>query len=225
MLLKLEQITKSYTSGKNSQRIILDKLDFEIVRGEQIAIVGPSGSGKTTLLNMIGALDRPDSGNIIFENQNISEFNDTQLAKFRSERVGFVFQLHHLLPQLSLLENVLLPVLALKKRVDIETLGRAHFLIEKMGLSAVSKQKPSELSGGECQRAAVARALINRPVLLLADEPTGALDSKSAENISDLLISLNADENVTLAVVTHSFDLAKKMDRFYKMDQGKLVLS
>lgn len=225
MLLKLEQISKSYNSGSNLQRLILNNLDLEIQKAERVAIVGPSGSGKTTLLNMVGALDRPDSGQIIFDNQNISVFDDSQLAKFRSEKIGFVFQLHHLLPQLSLLENVLLPVLALQKKVNTENLERAEYLINIMGLSSVSKQKPSELSGGECQRAAVARALINKPVLLLADEPTGALDAKSAENISDLLLKLNSEENISLVLVTHSVELSKKMDTIYKLDSGKLVKS
>ena len=220
MLLKLEKITKFYSKD----RTILDQLDLEIKAGERIAIVGPSGSGKTTLLNLIGTLDRPDSGKMYFEDQDLSAFSDQQLAKFRNEKIGFVFQLHHLLPQLTLLENILLPTLTDKKLQGKESVERAHKLISRMGLSEVSHQKPSELSGGECQRTAVARALINRPKLILADEPTGALDQKSAFNLTDLLVELNQEEGVTLIVVTHSMDVARKMDRIYKLENGKLTI-
>lgn len=224
MLLKLQQISKSYPSGNNpSGRVILDQLDLEVNPGERIAIVGPSGSGKTTLLNLIGTLDRPDSGKTVFENQDLSGFNDEQLAKFRNEKIGFVFQMHHLLPQLSLLENVLIPTLTDKKLQGKETLDRAQKLIARMGLDEVAHQKPAELSGGECQRTAVARALINQPKLILADEPTGALDQKSSGILADLLVELNQEEGVTLIVVTHSMELARKMQRIYKLENGKLV--
>jgi len=218
MLLKLEKVTKSYSKD----RTILDQLELEIKAGERIAIVGPSGSGKTTLLNLIGTLDRPDSGKMYFDNQDLSVFSDQQLAKFRNEKIGFVFQMHHLLPQLTLLENILLPTLTDKKLQGNETMERAQKLISRMGLSGVSHQKPAELSGGECQRTAVARALINRPKLILADEPTGALDQKSAFNLTDLLVELNREEGVTLIVVTHSMDVASKMDRIYRLEAGVL---
>jgi ABC-type lipoprotein export system ATPase subunit len=220
MLLKLEKISKSYSKD----RTILDQLDLEVYAGERIAIVGPSGSGKTTLLNLIGTLDRPDSGKMYFENQDLSVFTDQQLAGFRNEKIGFVFQMHHLLPQLTLLENILLPTLTDKKLQGKETLEHAQKLIARMGLADVSHQKPSELSGGECQRTAVARALINRPKLILADEPTGALDQKSAFNLTDLLVELNKEEGLTLIVVTHSMDVAGKMDRIYKIENGRLIL-
>lgn len=219
MLLKLDKISKSFSK----ERMILDQLDMEVNAGERIAIVGPSGSGKTTLLNLIGTLDRPDSGKMVFENQDLSGYTDQQLAQFRNEKIGFIFQLHHLLPQLTLLENVLLPSLTNKKLQGKETLERAHKLINRMGLAEVIHQKPSELSGGECQRTAVARALINRPGLILADEPTGALDQKSSGILADLLVELNKEEGVTLIVVTHSTDLAKKMDKIYRLENGKLV--
>lgn len=226
MLLKLNQITKSYYSGNSpSGRVILDQLDLEVNPGERIAIVGPSGSGKTTLLNLIGTLDQPDSGKMYFENQDLSVFTDQQLAGFRNEKIGFVFQMHHLLPQLTLLENILLPTLTDKKLQGKETLERAQKLITRMRLAEVAHQKPAELSGGECQRTAVARALINRPKLILADEPTGALDQKSAFNLTDLLVELNKEEGLTLIVVTHSMDVAKKMDRIYQLENGKLVES
>ena len=219
MLLKLENISKSYAKD----RMILDQLSLEINAGERVAIVGPSGSGKTTLLNLIGTLDRPDSGKMIFDNQDLSAMNDSQLAQFRNRKIGFVFQMHHLLPQLSLWENVLLPTLTDPALQGKETEDRAKRLIERVGLSGVVSQKPSELSGGECQRTAVVRALINRPALLLADEPTGALDQKSSVNLTDLLIELNKEEGVALVVVTHSMEVARKMDRIYTLQEGKLV--
>jgi ABC-type lipoprotein export system ATPase subunit len=219
MLLKLENISKSYSKD----RVILEQLSLEINAGERVAIVGPSGSGKTTLLNLIGTLDRPDVGKMIFDGQDLSAMNDNQLAQFRNRKIGFVFQMHHLLPQLSLMENVLLPTLTDPALQGKETEERARRLIERVGLSGVIGQKPSELSGGECQRTAVVRALINRPALLLADEPTGALDQKSSGNLTDLLIELNREEGVALVVVTHSLDVAKKMDRIYRLDNGKLI--
>lgn len=221
MLLKLEKVTKSYSKD----RTILDQLELEIKAGERIAIVGPSGSGKTTLLNLIGTLDRPDEGKMIFDGQDLSAMNDNQLAQFRNRKIGFVFQLHHLLPQLSLMENVLLPTLTDSALQGKEAEERAKRLIERVGLSGVVGQKPSELSGGECQRTAVVRALINRPALLLADEPTGALDQKSSGNLTDLLIELNKEEGVALVVVTHSMDVAKKMERIYRLENGRLVES
>ena len=221
MLLKLENISKSYSK----YRVILDQLSLDINAGERVAIVGPSGSGKTTLLNLIGTLDRPDSGKMIFDGQDLSVLNDQQLAQFRNRKIGFVFQLHHLLPQLSLMENVLLPTLTDPSLQGKQVEERAKRLIERVGLSGVVVQKPSELSGGECQRTAVVRALINRPALLLADEPTGALDQKSSGNLTDLLIDLNKEEGVALVVVTHSMDVAKKMDRIYRLENGRLVES
>jgi lipoprotein-releasing system ATP-binding protein len=148
--------------------------------------------------------------------------NDNQLAQFRNRKIGFVFQMHHLLPQLSLWENVLLPTLTDPAFQGKDKEDRAKRLIERVGLSGVVSQKPSELSGGECQRTAVVRALINRPALLLADEPTGALDQKSSGNLTDLLIELNKEEGVALVVVTHSMEVAKKMDRIYQLENGKL---
>lgn len=221
MLLKLENISKSYSKD----RVILDHLSLEINAGERVAIVGPSGSGKTTLLNLIGTLDRPDSGKMIFAGQDLSAMTDNQLAQFRNRKIGFVFQMHHLLPQLSLWENVLLPTLTDPELQGKATEDRAKRLIERVGLSSVVSQKPSELSGGECQRTAVVRALINRPALLLADEPTGALDQKSSGTLTDLLVELNKEEGVALVVVTHSLDVAKKMDRIYSLENGCLVES
>jgi ABC-type lipoprotein export system ATPase subunit len=223
MLLNIEKLSKTYFNESGiRQRLILDQLDLQIERGEKIAIVGPSGSGKTTLLNLIGTLDKPDSGKIVADGVEISGFNEKDLAAFRNTKVGFVFQLHHLLPQLSLIENILLPTLTHQNLQGPATNARAQRLISRLGLSAVAHQKPAELSGGECQRTAVARALINQPDLLLADEPTGALDHQSAINLIDLLVELNKEEAVTLVVVTHSMEIAQKMDAIYSMEEGKL---
>ncbi len=224
MILRAQKISKSYfPNGKGVGRLILDQLDLSVRKGERVAIVGPSGSGKTTLLNLIGTLDRPDSGSIFFEDLDLTGINDEQLAQFRNEKIGFVFQQHFLLPQLSLYENVLLPTLANKNLQGSKMLERAKRLIDRVGLTAVMNQKPSALSGGECQRCAVVRALINGPQLLLADEPTGALDHSSSHTLADLLVELNKEEGVTLLVVTHSKDVANKMDRIYTLQNGKLV--
>jgi len=223
MMLKVQKISKSYLGGGNtSGRLILDQLDLNVKQGERIAITGPSGSGKTTLLNLIGTLDRPDSGRILFDNSDLSEMNDQQLSQFRNRKIGFVFQQHYLLPQLSLWENVLLPTLAGKKSQGAESDKRARRLIDRVGLTSVMHQKPAALSGGECQRCAVVRALINKPLLLLADEPTGALDHSSSGILADLLVELNIEEGVALLVVTHSSEVASKMARIYSLVNGKL---
>jgi lipoprotein-releasing system ATP-binding protein len=222
--LTLEHISKTYFNESGSKgRIILDQLNLQVKKGERIAIVGPSGSGKTTLLNLIGTLDRPDSGTINFEGQDITRLNEKDLATFRNLKIGFVFQLHHLLPQLSLYENILLPTLADKKLQGSDSLARAARLIKRLGLSEAAQQKPAELSGGECQRTAVARSLINQPDLLLADEPTGALDHQTALNLVDLLVELNREEGITLIVVTHSMEIAQKMDTILSIENGKLI--
>jgi len=223
MILRLKNISKGYGDPlKSNFRKVLSGLDLEVAANHKIAIAGPSGSGKTTLLNLIGTLDQPDEGEIFFKGKKINGYSQKELAHFRNRELGFVFQMHHLLPQLTLLENILLPTLTDKKLQGKQTLERAQKLISRMGLTEVAHQKPSELSGGECQRTAVARALINRPGLILADEPTGALDQKSAFNLTDLLVELNQEEGVTLIVVTHSMDVASKMDRIYKIESGKL---
>lgn len=222
MLLQLKNINKGYGQpGTHSFRPVLTDLNLEIEKGERIAIIGPSGSGKTTLLNLIGAIDLPDSGDIIFNNTNITGYSKKQLAGFRNTNLGFIFQLHHLMPQLSLLENVLLPVLP-KGKILKEHKAWAEYLIKKVGIWEQRNQKPSELSGGECQRTAVVRALINKPELILADEPTGALDEDNANALSALLIQLSKEENVTLVTVTHSQEFAKKMERRYTLRNGKL---
>jgi ABC-type lipoprotein export system ATPase subunit len=222
MLLNLKNISKGYgETGTHSFRPVLKELNLEIEKGEKIAIIGPSGSGKTTLLNLIGALDLPDSGEVFFNQKNITGYSKKELTNFRNQHLGFIFQLHHLMPQLSLWENVLLPLLP-QGKISKEQKEWAEYLINKVGIWEQRSQKPAEMSGGECQRTAVVRALINKPELILADEPTGALDEDNAMGLSDLLIQLSEEEKVTLVTVTHSSELAAKMDKKYLLRNGKL---
>ena len=223
MLLKLQNITKGYgQAGTHSYRAVLKELNFELAQGEKVAIVGPSGSGKTTLLNLIGALDMPESGKICFEGTDITEYTKSELAVFRNKKLGFIFQLHYLMPQLTLWENVLFPLLPQGNKISKEQSDWAEHLIRKVGIWEQRKQKPAEMSGGECQRTAVVRALINKPKLVLADEPTGALDENNAKALSELLIQLSEEENISLVTVTHSSELAAKMDKKYILKNGKL---
>ena len=221
-MLQLQSITKSYPSGVLPRKV-LDNLSLEVKRGETIAIVGPSGSGKTTLLNIVGTLDKADSGEALFEGIDLTKMNYNKLPEFRNQKIGMVFQLHHLLPQCTLWENVLIPILPFKND-DGNAEQRAEALLKRTGIWEQRSQKPAELSGGECQRAALVRALINRPSLILADEPTGALDHDNALNLIDLLLELNKEQGTALIVVTHSLELASKMDKVYKLTDGKLLL-
>lgn len=221
-MLELSGISKSYQTYRGAPvRKVLTNLSLLVNQGESMAIVGPSGCGKTTLLNILGALDKADEGTMKFNGDDLLRFEEKELAIYRNESVGFIFQLHHLLPQLTLWENVLLPTL-LNKSGD--AIDRAEKLLKKVAIWEQRNQKPSELSGGECQRAAVVRALMNKPKLVLADEPTGALDQDNAEILSDLLIDLNKEEGTALIVVTHSQELANKMERVYRLDDGQLQL-
>ncbi len=195
-------------------------------KGETIAIVGPSGSGKTTLLNLIGALDKPDKGSIMFNDKNISKMTSDEQSHFRNRNIGFVFQMHYLLPQCSLFENVLIPTLSYKDKVQKnEAERRALELIERVGLTDQMHKLPGQLSGGECQRTAFVRALINQPTLLLADEPTGSLDSETAEILTDQLLELNKESNTSLIVVTHSMQLAEKMDKIRHLRNSTLKIN
>lgn len=224
MLLQLQNITKGYGQpGTHSYRPVLNDLNLELKQGEKVAIIGPSGSGKTTLLNLIGALDLPETGKVLFEGTDITGYTKNELAGFRNKKLGFIFQMHYLMPQLTLWENVLLPLLPQGNKISKEQTNWAEHLIRKVGIWEQRHQKPSEMSGGECQRTAVVRALINKPKLILADEPTGALDEDNAVALSELLIQLSSEENVTLVTVTHSIELAAKMDKKYTLRNGKLV--
>jgi ABC-type lipoprotein export system ATPase subunit len=226
MLLQLQNITKGYGQpGTHSYRAVLKDLNLELKQGEKVAIVGPSGSGKTTLLNLIGALDLPETGKVLFEGTEITGYSKNDLAAFRNKKLGFIFQLHYLMPQLTLWENVLLPLLPQGNKISKEKKDWAEHLIRKVGIWEQRNQKPSEMSGGECQRTAVVRALINKPKLILADEPTGALDEDNAAALSELLIQLSDEENVTLVTVTHSTELAARMNLKYALHSGQLVQS
>jgi len=223
MILRLKNISKGYGDPlKNNFRKVLDGLNLEVSINQKIAISGPSGSGKTTLLNLIGTLDQPDSGEIYFNGENITGYSQEKLAHFRNRELGFVFQMHHLLPQCTLWENVLLPVLPIKKVVGKEEKVWAEHLLRKVGIWEQRNQKPSQLSGGECQRTAVVRALINKPQLILADEPTGALDEQNAGHLAELLNHISSEEGVSLILVTHSSELAAQMDLVYNLKNGHL---
>jgi len=187
-------------------------------------VVGPSGCGKSTLLNILGTLDSPSEGEVIFDGQSLRGMNEKALARLRSGRVGFIFQLHHLLPQCSALENVLVPTLAMADRPEEKaTLDRAKALMDRVGLAAKHDSRPSQLSGGERQRVAVVRALINRPKLLLADEPTGSLDEDNAGRLVDLLVELNEAEGLAVVMVSHDMDLAERMGRVVELRSGQIV--
>jgi lipoprotein-releasing system ATP-binding protein len=215
-------IRKSYqTPGETID--VLRGLSLDLPTATTAAIVGPSGCGKTTLLNLLGALDQPTSGRIEIDGEDISEFDATRAAAFRNHKLGFVFQQHHLLPQLSVIENVLVPRLAGDwQESENDTRQRAAGLLDQVGLSARLDHRPWQLSGGEKLRTAVARALINEPALILADEPTGSLDPSGSDVIADLLIELNRHRQTTLLVVTHNHDLARRMDHTYELREGAL---
>ncbi len=224
MIIQLENIKKQYTYQSAPSRIVLENINLQVNKGDTLAIVGPSGCGKSTLLNILGTLDLPSAGKVILEGENMIDFKEEKLAEVRNRKIGFIFQMHHLLPQLNLLENVLVPTLPLKdKKLKKEALQRALALLKFVGLEDKHHQRPGQLSGGECQRAAVVRALINQPELILADEPTGSLDQESAEKMGDLLVRINKEYNVAMVVVTHSMELAGRMEKIYMLSQGQLI--
>jgi len=223
-LLSLTGVTKTYRpAGGDVATEVLKGVDLRVEAGQAIAIVGPSGCGKSTLLNIIGTLDRPTGGKVLLDGEDLAGKDDKALAALRSRKIGFVFQLHHLLPQCTILENVLLPTLAAgDTRPATEREDAARKLLDRVGLSHRVDRRPGQLSGGEQQRAAVVRALINSPRLLLADEPTGSLDRTSAANLADLLVELNCQDGLTLITVTHAEALAERMGRQYHLRDGRL---
>jgi ABC-type lipoprotein export system ATPase subunit len=222
MLAELSNVTKSYRSDAGAVPV-LNGISLTIAEGETVAITGPSGCGKSTLLNLLGALDQADSGEIRVAGRDLTKLDAQQLAEFRNTTVGFVFQLHHLLPQCTVLENVLVPSIVRKDADRAAIRARAAQLLGAVGLSHRLDHRPGQLSGGERQRAAVARALINSPKLLLADEPTGALDRASAERLADLLAEVHQREKITIVMVTHSPELACRMGRMLGLVDGKLA--
>jgi len=226
-LLQLIEVGKTYPAPPGAPPpVVLDGVSLTVAAGESLAVVGPSGCGKSTLLNIIGTLDRPTAGKVLLDGLDPADLNDNALAALRARQIGFVFQLHHLLPQCTILENVLLPTLAAGAAAGgaapaESPSDRARRLLDRVGLSHRLTYRPGELSGGERQRAAVVRALINCPKLLLADEPTGALDHVSADSLGRLLVELNRDEGVTLIVVTHSLELSRQMHQAVLLRDGR----
>ena len=220
-MLTAQHISKSYPT-RSGELAVLRDATLELGAGESAAIVGPSGSGKSTLLNIIGTLDAPSAGTLRIAGQDPLTLRDAELARFRNRHVGFVFQEHHLLPQCSALENVLIPTLADPRGAP--RLERARDLLARVGLRDRGDHAPGELSGGERQRVAIARALVNTPGLVLADEPTGNLDRATADSVADLLIELQSLEGFALLLVTHSAALAQRMGRRYELLDGRLTL-
>lgn len=221
--LVVSELTKTYPTPAEPL-VVLDRVDLQVHRGESLAIVGPSGSGKTTLLAILGALEEPTSGSVTLDATDPFTLNESELASFRADKIGFVFQEHYLLPQCTVLENVLVPLLSDGKATADDT-DRATELLQRVGLGERLTHRPAQLSGGERQRAAIARALIRDPLLLLADEPTGALDARNAEAIAELLLGIQSDREGLLIAVTHSNDFAARMGRQSQISEGQLVPS
>jgi ABC-type lipoprotein export system ATPase subunit len=221
MMLTLKNISKSFLQ----RGLVLNDLHLEVNEGDAISVSGPSGSGKTTLLNIIGLLDRPDSGEVLFRGEKVLGYNQEESALYRNRNIGFVFQDHLLLPYLTVFENILLPLVA-SKTSDADyrqKADEARRMMEKTGITGIASKYPYHISGGEAQRATLVRALVNQPSLLLADEPTGSLDRRNAENLGDLLTEMNREYGTTLILATHSLDLAYRMKIQYILYEGKLT--
>lgn len=218
-ILKVENLTKTYGSGENLVNAV-DDVSFSVEKGEFVAIVGASGSGKSTLLHLIGGVDRPTSGKIFVDGNDISKMNDDKLAVFRRRQVGIVYQFYNLIPILTVEENVTLPCDLDGRGVDRE---RLEMILDSFGLRARRKHLPNQLSGGQQQRTSIARALINNPSLVLADEPTGNLDSKSSEEVMSILKMCNQSYGQTVIMITHNLDIAKQADRIITISDGKIV--
>lgn len=218
-ILKVENLTKTYGSGENLVHAV-DDVSFSVEKGEFVAIVGASGSGKSTLLHLIGGVDRPTSGKIFVDGNDISKMNDDKLAVFRRRQVGIVYQFYNLIPILTVEENITLPCDLDGRGVDRE---RLEMILDSFGLRARRKHLPNQLSGGQQQRTSIARALINNPSLVLADEPTGNLDSKSSEEVMSMLKMCNQSYGQTVTMITHNLDIAKQADRIITISDGKIV--
>ncbi len=218
-ILEVNNLTKTYGKGE-TKVVALDNVSFSVEQGEFVAIVGASGSGKSTLLHLLGGVDRPTSGNIIINNKDVYKLNENDLAIFRRREVGLIYQFYNLIPILNVSENITLPVLLDNKKIDVEYLKE---LIEILGLENRVSHLPNELSGGQQQRVSIGRALMNRPSLVLADEPTGNLDSKSGQDIIDLLKLSNKKYNQTIIMITHDSSLAANANRIIRLEDGKIV--
>lgn len=224
-MIEVSRVTKIYETPTGPITVLKD-LDLHVAAAETVAIVGPSGSGKTTFLNLLGALDQPTSGSITINGVSLQGFDAAAAARFRNRSIGFIFQLHHLLPQCSVLENVVVPRLAgAWDEPAAATRTRAEWLLEQVGLKDRMSHRPYQLSGGEQLRVAIARSLINQPKIILADEPTGSLDPATGERIADLLLRTNAAAQVALVVVTHNPALAQRMGKTYRFEAGRLVVA
>ncbi|MFT4835958.1 MAG: lipoprotein-releasing system ATP-binding protein [Psychromonas sp.] len=219
-LLVCRNLSKVYVDGKLSTAV-LHNVDLSVNAGELLAIVGSSGSGKSTLLHLLGALDIPTQGEVFYQGKNIHQLSANEQSQWRNQCLGFVYQFHHLLSEFNALENVAMPLLIAGKSIKVAT-QKSHAILKRVGLEHRVLHRPSELSGGERQRVAIARALINEPKLVLADEPTGNLDAKSAESIYQLIVSLNAESGTAFVVVTHDQQLANKLTRQEHMNSGVL---
>jgi len=220
VLVSLDSVNKVYGDEVKTQ--VLFDVSLEIPQGQFLALIGPSGSGKSTLLNILGALDRPSSGTILINQQNLVQLNENQLADFRNKFLGFVFQFHYLLPEFTTIENVLLPYWIGKGKPNRQMFNEAQRLIERVGLANQINKRINLLSGGQQQRVAIARALLNRPQLILADEPTGALDTKSGEQVLDLMQEINDENNTTFIVVTHDRNVALRAERIIELIDGRI---
>ncbi|HMA24226.1 MAG TPA: ABC transporter ATP-binding protein [Gemmatimonadaceae bacterium] len=221
--LRLTGVRKSYGAGTPVEVEVLHGIDLTLRRGEFAALIGPSGSGKTTLLNVIGLLDRPDSGRIEIAGQDASALDDQETTSLRGRAIGFVFQYHHLLPAFTALENVMMPILAARGRADDEMRETAAGLLDRVGLAPWRDNKASDISGGQQQRVAIARALAMNPALVLADEPSGNLDTQNADAVFDLLREVNAAGGTTFLIVTHDPRLAQRCDRIVELVDGRIV--
>ncbi len=219
-LIRIVNLHKSYYDGE-SELPVLQGINLEIYMSELLGIVGASGVGKSTLLHILGTLDRPTTGNVLYDEQDVFTLSDTELARFRNKEIGFVFQFHHLLPEFTALENVALGALITSSN-NKSVYKEAEALLDYVGLSERLSHYPSQLSGGERQRVAIARALINQPKIVLADEPTGNLDRRSSEAVLELLWDLNAKSGQTFVIVTHNQELAQKVDRVIQLVDGKV---
>jgi lipoprotein-releasing system ATP-binding protein len=220
-VFRVENLTKTYRSGANDL-VILDGLNFEVAPGERLALVGESGAGKSTLLHLLGGLDRPTSGTIYYKTKDISGLGESGLADFRNQEIGFVWQIHYLLPEFTALENVMMPLL-IRGRLQAEAISSAAARLEEVGLGARAGHRAGELSGGEQQRVVLARALAGSPSVLLADEPTGNLDFRTGEMIFDLLSSLHRSHQLTSILVTHNLSFARRCDRVLRLEGGTLA--
>ena len=220
-MLLVNNISKSF----HQRGIVLHDLNLIVNEGDSVSISGPSGSGKTTLLNILGLLDRPDSGEVIFRGEPVLKYDQEEAARYRNKNIGFVFQDHLLLPYLTVKENILLPLLASKtgETEYRQKVDNSLKMIERTGISEIADKYPYQISGGEAQRATLVRALVNKPSIILADEPTGSLDKRNADNLGDLLMQMNIDYGITLILATHSRELADKMKIRYTLSDGKLI--